>query len=201
MLITCKLIKIVLLVVLNISSLLNLSESTVPLECNYFRFINGCEDSEGSHCVDGHCICKDGYTVELRHGFCLKTLLIGDNCMTSSQCSQSDSNSACFSSNDDFSEWVCQCTQNYYYDQNNTNKCLHQLNYGQKCDFNEQCLGENSVCSSHNICVCEQYFKYDVVLKSCKHINNTGCDGQHQWNKFTKKCEIKIHYSNKGGIN
>jgi hypothetical protein len=121
--------------------------------------------------------------------------------MTSSQCKQSDSNSACFASDDGFNHWICQCKQDFYFDLNYTKKCLRQLSYGQKCNRSEQCLGETSICSHDNYCVCHQDYIYDTKLKGCKHINrNNGCDEDHQWNKFTKQYELKIHYSHKGGI-
>jgi len=203
MLITYKLISIFLLVVFDNNNLfssnaISNSDPSVYKECDFFRYIYGCEHNEGSDCINGRCICKDGYTVNLVYGYCPKT--IGDQCISSSECNQTDTNSACFASNDHFSQWTCQCKQDYYYDQNHTNKCLLQLNYGQKCNTSQQCLGDFRICSTDGVCVCDQHFNYDAILKDCKHINNTGCSLGQQWNKFTKKCELKIHYSNKGGI-
>ncbi len=53
---------------LNSNETLSIDHS-IDINCDYFRFSNGCEDNEGSHCIDGHCICKDGYTVRLKYGF------------------------------------------------------------------------------------------------------------------------------------
>jgi hypothetical protein len=86
---------------LNSNETLNIDHSN-DRDSDYFRFSNGCEDSEGSRCIDGDCICKDNQTVRLKYGFCLRILSIGDKSMASSQCKQSYSNSACFASHDGF---------------------------------------------------------------------------------------------------
>lgn len=174
---------LVIYYLLNSSATLNTNPSNNN-ECDYLWFINGCD--ERSHCIDGHC---------------LEISSIGEECITWVQCRQSDNNSACFASDDNYNLWICECQQHFYFDLNFTKKCLNQLSFGQKCNSNEQCLGDNSVCSNYSQCDCEQHYIYDNTLKSCKHVNNNGCDADREWNKFTKRCELKIHYSHRGGIN
>ena len=168
-------------------------------ECNFDIYKNGCKHNESFECVENTCVCRVGYALD-SSGVCLNATQIEKKCFSSDQCLRYDINSLCFASNSDFDEWLCLCKHNFYYDRHKTQKCLKKLSFGEYCTFSDQCLPENGVCNANNRCYCRPNHYFDQLLNECKHNDSLKCTEDQEWNRFTHRCQTKVYYSHKGGI-
>lgn len=185
------------------------SSETIQYPCDFISSETGCEDVLGSVCdpQSNVCQCKPQYPVRLL-SYCLQKKSIGEDCFTSSQCSQIK-NAACFIfgkeyDNERFSGghnvgrnvygWpsgICRCHIGYQYD-NLTDSCIKRT-IGSWCNDWSDCIKHtfNSYCKKTDfLCDCSWGFFYDPLTDTCNlpQLFGTKCLADEECSKERLSC-------------